>query len=119
MARRRRTSLVAVVALAAIGRMASAREPSWAAELRDTHAPTCADLPPERAPAGGGGAPGGARHRARRRRRSSFLRLFGFGGSGSDAADDAPFKLPKLGLQDALVGAFGIMIFGLLVGANI
>lgn len=93
-----------------------ASEPSWANDLRAAPQ-TCTDPPPASPAKERAKHTIGARPRTRKRRRSSLLRMLGL--LGDESADDAPFKLPKLSLADTLVGVFGIMIFGLVLGASI
>lgn len=92
-------------------------EPSWAAEAEGSVCPDAPPGPPPGDRSARAGSADGTRTRSRRRRQGSILRFLGLGREGS--AEDAPLELPKLSLSDALLGAFGIALVGLLVGPNI
>jgi hypothetical protein len=107
MAARRPQLGLALLALSS--RVARAAEPSWAAELARQQ---CTVVLPSPSP------PPGAGRRPRRRRSRSFARLLGFG-SPDDGEGFAAFKLPKLGLAEAMVYCFFVMFAGLILAANI
>lgn len=99
--------------LAAICGATRGAAPSWAAERAAEQCVEPVSPPPPPAP------PLGAGRRPKRRRSRSFARLLGFGASDDGGEAFGPFKLPKLGLAEAMVYCFFVMIGGLVLAANI